>query len=96
MTTVGRSALGVVAGGVLTSACALPPQGVTRDQIGHYEKAVASIGCELVYDSDYLPVELQADLTRAQVVEITQYQLAAGKAERLANGGVKLTTGACA
>lgn len=78
------------------AGCALPPQGTTPANIADYEAAVASIGCQLVSEADYLPVELQAGLTRQQSLDITKYQLAAGKAEQLPGGGVKLTTGACA
>ena len=69
---------------------------MAREDIGHYEAAVASIGCEMVSESDYVPVEVQTGLTRQQVLDITAYQLAAGNAENLPGGGVKLTTGACA
>lgn len=78
------------------AACEAPPEGTTPEDIARYEAAVASIGCVLHGESDYLPVELQADLTRQQSTEITAYMLATDKAERLPEGGVKLTTGACA
>lgn len=84
------SALGLVA------ACALPPQSVTQQNIADYEAAVASIGCVMAHESDFLPVELQAGLTRQQALDITKYQIAAGNAVRLSTGGVKLITGACA
>ena len=58
--------------------------------------SVATIGCEMKYDSDYLPVELQAGITRQQALDITSYMLANDKAVNLPDGGVKLTTGACA
>ena len=58
--------------------------------------AVASIGCEMRYDSDYLPVELQAGLTREQTQAITSYMLATDRAVKMPEGGVRLTTGACA
>ena len=80
----------------LTAACALPPQGVSRQDIAAYDTAVASVGCNLVGESDYLPVEFQTGLTRQQVLDITTYKLSSGGAARLADGGVKLTTGACA
>jgi len=80
----------------LTAACALPPQGVSTQNIAAYEAAVASLGCEMVTESDYIPVEFQTGLTRQQVLDITAYKLASGGAERLPDGGVKLTTGACA
>ncbi|WP_306154936.1 hypothetical protein [Roseovarius sp. MMSF_3281] len=83
--------------GLLTlAACDIPPEGTTPENIAEYEIAVASIGCELVGESDYLPVEFQAGLTREQSTAITSYMLTTGKAERLPDSGVKLTTGACA
>lgn len=91
-----KKRLTAIAGLCVLAGCALPPQGISREQIGHYEAAVASIGCEMIGESDYLPVELQAGLTREQALQITQYQLAAGNAVELPDGGVRLTTGACA
>jgi hypothetical protein len=87
---LGSSALFALAG------CDIPPEGTTAENIAEYELAVASIGCELVGESDYLPVEFQAGLTREQSTAITSYMLSTGKAERLPDGGVKLITGACA
>ena len=78
------------------AGCALPPDGVSPQQVANYEVAVASIGCVLKHESDYLPVELQAGLTREQTLAITKYELAADRAVNLPDGGVKLTTGACA
>ncbi|SLN49847.1 hypothetical protein ROA7450_02459 [Roseovarius albus] len=86
----------VVSALTLVSACALPPQSVSQQDIAKYEAAVASIGCDMAHESDYLPVELQTGLTREQVKDITKYQLAAGNAVALPEGGVRLTTGACA
>ncbi|WP_306116637.1 MULTISPECIES: hypothetical protein [unclassified Roseovarius] len=86
----------LMAAGLMLAGCALPPDGVSREKIAEYEAAVASIGCVLKHESDYLPVELQAGLTREQTLAITKYQLAADRAESLEDGGVKLTTGACA
>jgi len=80
----------------LTAACALPPKGVSTQDIAAYEAAVASVGCEMVTEADYIPVEFQTGLTRQQVLDITAYKLSSGGAERLPDGGVKLTTGACA
>ncbi len=82
--------------GLSLAGCALPPSDVSPGKIAQYEAAVASIGCVLRYESDYLPVELQAGLTREQTLAITKYQLAADRAVNLPDGGVKLTTGACA
>jgi hypothetical protein len=78
------------------AACALPPQGVTPQDLENFDVAVASIGCELVGESDYLPVELQTGLTREQVVETAQFRLATEAAVQLENGGVRLVTGDCA
>ncbi|MEO3413829.1 hypothetical protein AAFO92_04120 [Roseovarius sp. CAU 1744] len=93
--TLNRTLCLIVAG-LVPAGCALPPDGVSREKIAEYEAAVASIGCVLKHESDYLPVELQAGLTREQTLAITKYELAADRAVNLADGGVKLTTGACA
>ncbi len=82
---------------VLMAACgATSPGGISEANIQAYMAAVASIGCELRYDSDYAPVEFQTGLSQAQVLEITTYMLSRGRAVRLPEGGVRLTTGACA
>ena len=81
---------------LLVTACAVPPSGTTPQDIANDEAAVASIGCSLVTEPDYLAVGLQTGLTREQLVEMTQYQLAAKRAETLPAGGIKLTTGVCA
>ncbi|MFO7772274.1 MAG: hypothetical protein R6V38_13205 [Roseovarius gahaiensis] len=78
------------------AACAMTPEGVEPEDIAEYELAVATIGCQLVTEADYQPVELQAGLTREQTTAITSYLLSTDKAERLPDGGVTLTTGACA
>ena len=78
------------------AACDMPPEGVEPEDIAEYERAVATIGCKMVTESDYQPVELQAGLTREQTTSITSYLLSTERAERLPGGGVKLTTGACA
>lgn len=77
------------------AGCGLP-QGLSLQDVQTYETAVASIGCVMRTEADYLPVELQTGFTREQVVGLTEYQLATGKAEQLEDGGAKLTTGACA
>ena len=86
----------IIAAGAVLTGCAVPPDGVSRENIAEYEAAVASIGCVLKHESDYLPVELQTGLTREQTLAITKYQLAADRAVNLEDGGVKLTIGACA
>ena len=49
------------------TACAIPPQGVSTQNLAEFDAAVASIGCRLVTEADYLPVELQTGLSREQV-----------------------------
>ncbi|WP_459035410.1 hypothetical protein [Roseivivax sp. CAU 1761] len=61
-----------------------------------YDRAVASIGCDLVYESDFLPVEFQTGFTRAEVQRITARKLARDEAVRLSTGGVRLVAGPCA
>ncbi|MGR3526732.1 MAG: hypothetical protein ACU0CT_12070 [Paracoccaceae bacterium] len=81
--------------GLLLAACAVPPQGTSPQDIANYEAAVASIGCSLVTEPDYLAVGLQTGLSREQLLGVTQYQLAARRAVSLPEGGIKLTTGVC-
>ncbi|NCQ24230.1 MAG: hypothetical protein COW54_02000 [Rhodobacteraceae bacterium CG17_big_fil_post_rev_8_21_14_2_50_63_15] len=84
------------AGLALATACSLPPQGVSPQQLALYDAAAASVGCTMVSESDYLAAELQTGLSRQQLLDITAYKLSSGAAERLPGGGVKLTKGACA
>lgn len=80
----------------LTAACAIPPQGVDKEKLAEFDVAVASIGCQLVTEPDYLAVEFQTGLTREQMKGVAAYKLTARQAERLESGGIVLTTGACA
>jgi hypothetical protein len=80
----------------LVAACVMPPQGVSQEDIANFDLAVASIGCDLAGESDYLPVELQTGLTREQVIQVAQFRVAGEAAVALENGGVRLITGACA
>ena len=82
--------------GLFLSACAVPPQGTNAQDIANYAAAVASIGCSLVTEPDYLAVGLQTGLSREQLLAMTQYQLTARRAVSLPEGGIKLTTGVCA
>ncbi|WP_240671957.1 hypothetical protein [Tropicibacter alexandrii] len=86
----GMAALAVTAG------CVMAPKDVTEADLANFDAAVASIGCDLVGESDYLPVELQTGLPREKVVEVAQYRVAQEQAVGLENGGVRLITGACA
>ncbi len=78
------------------AACAGAPEGTSEEDVAAYMAAAATIGCQMRYESDYLPVELQAGLTREQTQAITSYMLATDRAVKLPDGGVRLTTGACA
>ncbi len=80
----------------LTAACAMPPQGTPADAVTAYDDAVASIGCNLRTERDYLPVELQTGMTREQVLAMTSYKIANKQAVKLPDGTVQLKTGACA
>ena len=82
-------------GTLFVTGCALPPDGVSKQNIADYEVAVASIGCEMVGESDYLPVELQAGLTRQQATDLVAYHLGTEKAVELESGGVRLIVGEC-
>ena len=78
----------------LTAAC-VPPQGVTQEDMARWDAAVASIGCDLVDEGDYLPVELQTGMPREKITEIAQYKVSIKEAVGLSNGGVRLVTGTC-
>lgn len=89
-----RNAFALLAAGLL-SACFLP-EGVTEEDIVAFDAAVASIGCDLVNESDYLPVELQTGMPREKLLTISQYKVEQEQAVPLSNGGVRLVTGPCA
>ncbi|WP_226621189.1 hypothetical protein [Alloyangia pacifica] len=90
-----RFSTALVALGLL-SACAMPPKGTDEQDLMAWDDAVASIGCELVAESDYQPVELQSGLSRAQVQEIASYKVRTEEAVPTETGGVRLVTGSCA
>lgn len=85
-----------LAGLGLLAACAMPPEGVTPEGLVAFDEAVASIGCELVGESDYLPVELQTGMSREQVIQTAAFRVANEEAVKLENSGVRLITGSCA
>ncbi|KMK67063.1 hypothetical protein [Puniceibacterium sp. IMCC21224] len=91
-----KSVVTGLAGLSFLAACALPPQGIDKERIAVFDTAVASIGCDLVSESDYIPVELQTGLTREQVQEVAAYKLQLEEGVALSNGGFRLKTGACA
>ncbi len=80
----------------LVAACVMPPKDVTPEGLAAWDAAVTSIGCELVSEAQYLPVELQTGLTREKLIEVAQYKIATEEAVSLENGGVRLVTGTCA
>lgn len=90
------SRIATLAALALVAGCALPPEGVSQQDIALYDGAAASLGCTLVSEPDYLAASIQTGLERQQLLDITAYKLSSGGAVRLPDGGVKLTTGACA
>lgn len=81
---------------LVLAGCDVPPEGTSVEDAARFEAAVASIGCDLVGESDYLPVELQTGLTREQSTGMASYLVATDRAVRLSTGGIRVTTGACA
>ncbi|WP_425070426.1 hypothetical protein [Sagittula sp. S175] len=82
----------------LTAGCVelgMAPQDTTPEMLASWDTAVASVGCSLVSEVDYLPVELQTGLPREKVIEIAQYKVAKGEAVSLDNGGVRSVIGTC-
>lgn len=71
------------------------PKDVTTEDLPIFDDAVASIGCKLVDESDYLPVEFQTGFPRAKVQSIATYKVGKGEAVMLENGGFQLVSGPC-
>jgi hypothetical protein len=90
-----RPTISLCALGVLV-ACAPPPPGTTQEDAARFDAAAGSLGCTLRDEGDYLAMEIQTGLARQQLLDLAAYRLSTGGAERLPDGGVKLTTGACA
>ncbi|MFB9150781.1 hypothetical protein [Roseovarius ramblicola] len=90
-----RPAIPLCALGALAACAALPP-GTTEADLARFDAAADSLGCTLRDEGDYLAMEIQTGLARQQLLELAAYRLTTGGAERLPDGGVKLTTGACA
>jgi len=93
--SLARLALGLGAA-VVVAACATIPDGVSEEDVAQYDAAVASLGCTIVTEPDYLATGIQTGLSRAQLLEIAAYKLSSDAAKRLPGGGIELTTGACA
>lgn len=90
-----KNAFALVVAAAALAGCILP-EGVTEEDLLSFDAAVASIGCDLADESDYLPVELQTGMPREKLVTIAQYKVEQEEAVSLSNGGVRITTGACA
>ena len=82
--------------GLALAGCAIPPEGTTPQDVTRFEAAIASIGCVLHTEADYIPVEFQTGLTREQSTKMAAFLLNSDRAVNLESGGIKLTTGACA
>lgn len=80
----------------LTAGCVMPPEDITDEDLAAFDAALASVGCKLETERQYLPVELQTGLTREKLIEVAQYRLTLEEAVSLESGGIALITGACA
>ncbi|WP_010141407.1 hypothetical protein [Oceanicola sp. S124] len=79
------------------AGCAMSmPENMPAGAADNFNDAVASVGCVLRTERDYLPVELQTGLNREQAVEMAQYKIATGEAVSLPDGAVQLVVGDCA
>ena len=87
------SVLGAVA---LVGACAPLPTGVTPAMLAQYDAAVASIGCDVVHERHYLPLELQTGFTREQLITMGRYRIQTDAGLPIAGGGMRLYSGDCA
>ncbi len=96
MTFTKMKTIGAVVGLTALAACAVPPEGTTQQDVTSFEAAVASIGCVLRTEADYLPVELQTGLSREQSTQMAAFLISSDRAVTLEDGAVQLTTGACA
>ncbi|HKL64496.1 MAG TPA: hypothetical protein VJ886_00170 [Roseovarius sp.] len=81
---------------VALASCAAPPPGTTAEDVARFDAAARSLGCTVRDEGDYLALEIQTGLARQQLLDLAAYRLTTGGAERQPDGGVKLTTGACA
>ncbi|MBP0481946.1 hypothetical protein [Sagittula salina] len=73
----------------------MTPKDTTPEMLATWDAAVASVGCSLVTEADYLPVELQTGLPREKIIEIAQYKVARKEAVSLPSGGVRSVVGVC-
>ncbi len=71
------------------------PKGVVEEDVVFFDEAVASIGCKLVDESDYLPVEFQTGFAREKIQSIATYKVGKKQAVMLETGGIQLVTDPC-
>tara|TARA_R110000868_G_scaffold49287_3_gene159132 strand:+ start:90974 stop:91276 length:303 start_codon:yes stop_codon:yes gene_type:complete len=91
------SAVAALVALVALAGCGAPvPQDLPAGASENFDAAVASIGCELRNERDYLPVELQTGMSREQTVAMAQHKMATKDAVPLDGGAVRLVTGSCA
>ncbi|MEM9843867.1 MAG: hypothetical protein AAF965_03650 [Pseudomonadota bacterium] len=93
---IGKRNGGLILAGLLVAGCALPPEGTSPGDVARFQAAVETVGCQLISEAEYLPVELQTGLSREQSTRLASYMVASNRAVRLSTGGIRLTTGACA
>lgn len=86
----------LIAASLLVTGCALPPEGTTSSDVAQFQSAVETVGCQLVSEAEYLPVELQTGLSRSQTTKLASFMVTTNRAVRLPTGGIRLTTGSCA
>lgn len=71
------------------------PKGVVAEDVVLFDDAVASIGCALTTEGDYLATEFQTGFPREKVQSIASYQVSKREAVITTSGGFQLVTGAC-
>lgn len=86
---------GALAATLVLAGC-MRPEGVTDEDLVLFDAAVASVGCALRTERQYLPVELQTGMPREKIITIAQYRLSWDEARSQADGGVLLVSGPCA
>ena len=86
----------VLAFGLALWGCTPVPEGITPQMLAQYDAAVASIGCDVISERHYLPLELQTGFTREQLIEMGRYRIATESGLPIVGGGMRLYSGDCA
>ncbi|PRX32701.1 hypothetical protein SAMN05216257_10676 [Meinhardsimonia xiamenensis] len=81
---------------LLVAGCAGLPEGLEPADREAFEVAAETLDCRLVTVEDYDAVAFQAALSREEVLRLAGAALGAGRAERLPEGGIRITAGPCA